>query len=69
MSPHRRDVLKGLGSAAALAAFGELGAQVSQSAAAPVPNGESSQAPSFPRKADFDIESGYTYTNGDRVRA
>src|SRR6476646_8591333 len=63
MSPRRRDVLKGLGSAAALAAFGKLGAQASRSATAPAPNGESSQAPSFPRKADFDIESGYTYIN------
>lgn len=61
MSPHRRDVLKGLGSAAALAAFGSLDAQTSQPA--PMPNVEPSQAPSFPRKADFDIESGYTYIN------
>ena len=63
MSPQRRDVLKGLGGVAALAAFGKLDAQVGGSAGANVPNGEAGQAPAFPRKADFDIEAGYTYIN------
>jgi len=63
MSPQRRDVLKGLGGMAALAAFGTLDAQVGDARQNGVSNGEPGQAPSFPRKADFDIESGYTYIN------
>ena len=63
MSPRRRDVLKGLGGVAALAAFGQLDAQVNTGRTGTPPNGEPGQAPSFPRKADFDIESGYTYIN------
>ena len=63
MSPQRRDVLKGLGGMAALAAVGKLGAQASGATAAVPPTGQSGQAPAFPRKADFDIESGYTYIN------
>jgi selenocysteine lyase/cysteine desulfurase len=63
MSPRRRDVLKGLGGVAALAAFGKLDAQAAGDHTGKLPNGEPGQAPSFPRKADFDIESGYTYIN------
>jgi selenocysteine lyase/cysteine desulfurase len=63
MSPQRRDVLKGLGGMAALAAVGKLGAQASGATAAVPPAGQPGQAPAFPRKADFDIEPGYTYIN------
>jgi selenocysteine lyase/cysteine desulfurase len=63
MSPQRRDVLKGLGGVAAMAAFGKLGAQVTGVSTPAAPNGQPGQAPTFPRKGDFEIEAGYTYIN------
>ena len=67
MSPQRRDVLKGLGGVAAMAAFGKLGAQVTGVSAPAEPNGQPGQAPTFPRKADFEIEAGYTYINAAKA--
>ena len=61
----RRDLLAGLGSAAAAAAIGKLGAQVpgASGAAGPGSAGQGS-TPALPRKQDFDIAEGYTYING-----
>jgi len=61
----RRDLLTGLGSAAAAAAIGKLGAQMPVTSR-PAGPGSASQGstPAFPRKQDFDIAEGYTYING-----
>jgi len=58
MTLDRRSALKGMGSAAALAALGGLG---SQAPAQPPP---STPLQGWPRRADFDIADGYTYING-----
>lgn len=50
---NRRELIAGLGGAAATAALGQLNAQ-----------GHAVDSATFPRRADFDIAEGYTYING-----
>src|SRR4051812_35007771 len=58
---NRREMLAGLGGLAASAAFTRAGAQLAH---APSGLQAGSAAPTeFPRKADFNIEEGYTYIN------
>lgn len=79
MSPNRRDALKGIGGAAAVAAFGVLDTRRARpsidavmaalpqdgpsASGATHPAAGTGQAPALPRKADFDIADGYTYIN------
>jgi selenocysteine lyase/cysteine desulfurase len=65
MNLGRRDVLRGLGSLAATAAFTRLEARVPPSAGTnPLQTAGAALVPDFPRKADFRIARGYTYLNG-----
>jgi len=59
MAFNRRELLAGLGTAAAAAAFGDAASAVS-AASAPGDGG----AAGFPRKADFAFEKGVTYLSG-----
>src|SRR6266849_6219272 len=61
MNRHRRDVLTGFGGLA-VAATGLCGSRISPSTAQPK-TPETVTSPALPRKADFNIEEGYTYIN------